>query len=215
MGPLHGRAVASPCVRPAVLPVDVNVQTGARAERPRVRPRVRPRADGPRRDGLHRSRAALRVCPLAKECPSRGLSVRAGAKAGAVRGLVPPAAGRTLRLVAGAAAPARRLDSEAVAALARDGLVEVEEGWFACLQHRAVDDDRRRLDRHAPARARGDGRRASEARAAVCPSFQVTSLTAQSGVYRAAGNRVDDVALAVGAVRERPDRGHLVAARRA
>jgi A/G-specific adenine glycosylase len=75
---------------------------------------------------LARVRAAER-CPLAEMCPSRGNGSNLRASR-AVRGLVPPCRAETLRLVADRAYPIGRLDAEAVAALARDGLVSVEQG---------------------------------------------------------------------------------------
>ncbi|HEU0304389.1 MAG TPA: hypothetical protein VFR32_07405 [Gaiellaceae bacterium] len=66
------------------------------------------------------------VCPLADDCPSRGMTFEPSRKQTAYAGSFRERRARTLRTVS--ARPRRReeLDDEAVAALAADGLVEVQ-----------------------------------------------------------------------------------------
>ena len=64
------------------------------------------------------------VCPLAAGLSVARPPLRAGPPAGSVRGLVPPAAER--RLSAPVVAGSQPRDAEAVASLARDGLVRVD-----------------------------------------------------------------------------------------
>ena len=66
-------------------------------------------------------------CPLAAECPSRGRRFEALRKQGPFEGSFRQRRARTLRLVAESARPLGELDAEAVASLARDELVEVED----------------------------------------------------------------------------------------
>jgi len=68
------------------------------------------------------------VCPLAELCPSRGQRFAPLRKQGPFEGSFRQRRAATLRLVAGAEQPADALDAEAVAALARDGLVRIEAG---------------------------------------------------------------------------------------
>jgi A/G-specific adenine glycosylase len=68
------------------------------------------------------------VCPLAELCPSRGQRFEPLRKQGPFEGSFRQRRAATLRLVAGAEQPVDALDSEAVAALARDGLVRIEAG---------------------------------------------------------------------------------------
>jgi A/G-specific adenine glycosylase len=65
------------------------------------------------------------VCPLAGACPSRGRRYDPLRKQGAFEGSFRQRRSETLRLVAAAARPAAELDQEAVASLAKDGLVRV------------------------------------------------------------------------------------------
>jgi len=65
------------------------------------------------------------ACPLAEECPSRGRRYEPLRKQGPFEGSFRQRRAATLRLVAGAAREAAELDAEAVASLARDGLVRV------------------------------------------------------------------------------------------
>ena len=65
------------------------------------------------------------VCPLAEDCPSRGRRYEPLRKQGPLEGSFRQRRARALREVVGGAQPA---DSEAVASLARDGLVDVRDG---------------------------------------------------------------------------------------
>jgi A/G-specific adenine glycosylase len=66
------------------------------------------------------------VCPLAEECPSRGRRFEAERKQAPYEGSFRQRRATTLRLVSGQPRRGAELDDEAVAALAEDGLVEVE-----------------------------------------------------------------------------------------
>jgi A/G-specific adenine glycosylase len=68
------------------------------------------------------------ACPLADECPSRGRRYEPLRKQGPFEGSFRQLRAQTLRLVAERARPAADLDGEAVAALARDGLVRLDDG---------------------------------------------------------------------------------------
>ncbi len=68
------------------------------------------------------------VCPLAAECPSRGVRDEPARKQGPFEGSFRQRRATTLRRVAGAAQRIDALDDEAVRSLERDGLVVVEEG---------------------------------------------------------------------------------------
>lgn len=68
------------------------------------------------------------MCPLAAGCPSRGRRFAPRRKQGPFEGSFRQRRARTLRLVAERPRPAAALDREAVAALAADGLVRVEDG---------------------------------------------------------------------------------------
>ena len=68
------------------------------------------------------------VCPLAAACPSRGRRYEALRKQSRFEGSFRQRRALTLRLVADAPRQLGELDSEAVAALSRDGLVEEEAG---------------------------------------------------------------------------------------
>ena len=68
------------------------------------------------------------ACPLAPECPSRGRRYEPLRKQSRFEGSFRQRRADTLRLVAAAPRRSAALDSEAVAALARDGLVEESEG---------------------------------------------------------------------------------------
>ena len=66
------------------------------------------------------------VCPLADECPSRGRRYEPERKQGAFEGSFRQRRAVTLRLVAAQTRPSAELDADALAALARDGLVRVD-----------------------------------------------------------------------------------------
>jgi A/G-specific adenine glycosylase len=126
VGPYTADAVGSLAFGRPVLPVDVNVR--------RVLERSRLELDyecGPALMSLGAQVCIARVprcgeCPLAPECPSRGLRFDAVRKQPPYEGSFRQQRARTLRLVAARARHRSELDDEAVAALARDGLVEVE-----------------------------------------------------------------------------------------
>jgi A/G-specific adenine glycosylase len=67
-------------------------------------------------------------CPLAEECPSRGRRFEPARKQPPYEGSFRQRRARTLHLVSSRPRRGGELDSEAVAALARDGLVEVANG---------------------------------------------------------------------------------------
>ena len=67
-------------------------------------------------------------CPLAEDCPSRGRRYEPLRKQGRFEGSFRQLRAQTLRLVAERSRPAAELDGEAVAALARDGLVRLDGG---------------------------------------------------------------------------------------
>jgi A/G-specific adenine glycosylase len=67
-------------------------------------------------------------CPLSKECPSRGRRYEPLRKQSRFEGSFRQLRAQTLRLVAERARPETELDREAVAALARDGLVRLDDG---------------------------------------------------------------------------------------
>ena len=121
VGPYTAAAVACFAFGRPVLPVDVNVRRVQERTGARVRPRLRAGADGPRRDGLHRPRPALRRVPARGGVPVARPALRAAAQAEPVRRLVPPTARRGA--CARCSTAQIRGDEEAVAALAADGLV--------------------------------------------------------------------------------------------
>jgi A/G-specific adenine glycosylase len=67
-------------------------------------------------------------CPLADGCPSRGSRYEPLRKQGPFEGSFRQRRAATLRLVAAEARPLHELDPDAVASLARDGLVRVDAG---------------------------------------------------------------------------------------
>jgi A/G-specific adenine glycosylase len=71
------------------------------------------------------------ACPLAEECPSRGVRDEPSRKQGPFEGSFRQRRAATLRLVAGAARSLESLDDEAVRSLERDGLVVVSDGRVA------------------------------------------------------------------------------------
>ena len=114
-----------------VLPVDVNVR--------RVQERTGHAFDSRAAQALMDLGATVclaRVprcgeCPLAEDCPSRGRRFEPLRKQGPFEGSFRQRRSATLRLVAAAARPLAELDADAVASLARDGLVRVEAGTVA------------------------------------------------------------------------------------
>jgi A/G-specific adenine glycosylase len=67
-------------------------------------------------------------CPLARDCPSRGRRYEPLRRQSRFEGSFRQRRARTLRLVLERARPVAELDGDAVAALERDGLVEVRDG---------------------------------------------------------------------------------------
>ena len=68
------------------------------------------------------------ICPLAELCPSRGRRYEPRRKQGPFEGSFRQRRAVTLRLVADTSRQVEELDGDAVAALARDGLVDVRDG---------------------------------------------------------------------------------------
>jgi A/G-specific adenine glycosylase len=114
-----------------VLPVDVNVE--------RVRRRTRHTFTSRSAQALMDLGASICLariprcddCPLASECPSRGVREEPARKQGPFEGSFRQRRAVTLRAVADAARTLHELDDEAVRSLERDGLVVVEEGVVA------------------------------------------------------------------------------------
>jgi A/G-specific adenine glycosylase len=121
-------AVARFALERDVLPVDTNVA--------RVRERTREAFDAGCSQALMDLGATVclarvprcGVCPLAPNCPSRGRRFEPLRKQGRFEGSFRQRRAATLRLVAASARRIADLDSDAVAALERDGLVTVEAG---------------------------------------------------------------------------------------
>jgi A/G-specific adenine glycosylase len=111
-----------------VLPVDVNVR--------RVQERTGHSFDSAAAQALMDLGATVclarvprcGVCPLAEECPSRGQRFEPLRKQGPFEGSFRQRRAATLRLVADAETALAELDEDAVASLAKDGLVRVEAG---------------------------------------------------------------------------------------
>jgi A/G-specific adenine glycosylase len=121
-------AVARFAMEADVLPVDVNVARVLERTEGRFGP-----ASAHALMDLGATVCLARVprcgaCPLAAECPSRGRRYEPLRKQGRFEGSFRQLRAHTLRLVAERARPAADLDGEAVAALARDGLVRLEDG---------------------------------------------------------------------------------------
>jgi A/G-specific adenine glycosylase len=111
-----------------VLPVDVNVERVRRRTGAAFSP-----ASAQALMDLGATICLARVprcpeCPLASECPSRGIREEPARKQGRFEGSFRERRAATLRTVATAAAPLAELDDEAVRALAQDGLVVVTDG---------------------------------------------------------------------------------------
>jgi A/G-specific adenine glycosylase len=126
VGPYTAAAVASFAFGADVLPVDTNV----RRVQERTGHDFSPAAGQALMD-LGATVCLARIprcgkCPLADACPSRGRRYEPLRKQSRFEGSFRQRRARTLRLVAAAVRPLAELDAEAVAALARDGLVQVE-----------------------------------------------------------------------------------------
>ncbi len=127
-------AVACFALGEPVLPVDVNVR--------RVSERTALAFDHECAEALMRLGAAVCLariprcdrCPLAERCPSRGQRFEPARKQPTFEGSFRQRRAITLRRVAAGPWAKAALDAEAVAALARDGLVEVEDGLVRLAQ---------------------------------------------------------------------------------
>jgi A/G-specific adenine glycosylase len=73
-------------------------------------------------------RPRCEACPLASECPSRGIREEPARKQGPFEGSFRQRRAAALRSVSDASRPLAELDGEAVRALERDGLVVVADG---------------------------------------------------------------------------------------
>jgi A/G-specific adenine glycosylase len=128
VGKYTADAVARFALEAEVLPVDVNVARVLERTRGRFGP-----ASAHALMDLGATVCLARVprcdsCPLAEECPSRGRRYEPLRKQGRFEGSFRQLRAQTLRLVAERARPEGELDGEAVAALARDGLVRLDGG---------------------------------------------------------------------------------------
>ena len=128
VGPYTAAAVRNFAFGERVLPVDTNVS--------RVRERTRHSFGGESAQALMDLGATVclarvprcGVCPLAAECPSRGRRYEPLRKQSRFEGSFRQRRAAALRLVAAAPRQRRDLDETVVAALERDGLVEVRGG---------------------------------------------------------------------------------------
>jgi A/G-specific adenine glycosylase len=134
VGPYTAAAVGNFAFGRDALPVDTNVQ--------RVQERTRESFDASCAQALFDLGATIclariprcGICPLAVQCPSRGLRYEPLRKQGPFEGSFRQRRAETLRAVAAGGQPD---DPEALASLERDGLVEMREG-IASLPDRAV-----------------------------------------------------------------------------
>jgi A/G-specific adenine glycosylase len=128
VGAYTAAAVANFAFGVDVLPVDVNVQ--------RIQERTGATFGGRATQALFDLGATIclariprcEACPLAEPCPSRGMRAEPLRKQSPFEGSFRQRRAGTLRLVAETARPLDELDAEAVASLARDGLVDVSGG---------------------------------------------------------------------------------------
>jgi A/G-specific adenine glycosylase len=131
VGPYTAAAVASFAFGAPMLPVDTNV----RRVQDRTGHEFSPAAGQALMD-LGATVCLARIprcgtCPLADACPSRGRRYEPLRKQSRFEGSFRQRRADTLRLVAVVERPLAELDAEAVTALARDGLVQVEEDVVA------------------------------------------------------------------------------------
>ena len=128
VGPYTAAAVRRFAFGEDVLPVDVNVERVQRRTG-RAFPSALAQAlmDLGATICLARS-PRCEACPLAPECPSRGIREGPARKQGPFEGSFRQRRAVTLRAVAESPCELQRLDDEAVRSLERDGLVVVEEG---------------------------------------------------------------------------------------
>jgi A/G-specific adenine glycosylase len=128
VGRYTAAAVARFAMEADVLPVDVNVARVLERTSGRFGP-----ASAHALMDLGATVCLARVprcgsCPLSEECPSRGRRYEPLRKQSRFEGSFRQLRAQTLRLVAESARPETELDREAVAALARDGLVRLDDG---------------------------------------------------------------------------------------
>ena len=108
VGPYTAAAIRNFAFGEDVLPHDVNVDRVERRTGHAFTGEARPGADGSRRHRLPRADPALRRVPVGERLPFARRPRRAGTEAGAVRGLVPAAAGRDAARGGGVPGGARR-----------------------------------------------------------------------------------------------------------
>ena len=131
VGPYTAAAVRRFARDEAVLPVDVNVE--------RVQRRTGHAFSPASAQALMDLGATIclarvprcKVCPLAQECPSRGIRDEPARKQGPFEGSFRQRRATALRLVADEPRDLSGLDGEVVRSLARDGLVVVADGIVA------------------------------------------------------------------------------------
>jgi A/G-specific adenine glycosylase len=128
VGPYTAAAIRNQAFGEAVLPVDTNVA--------RIQERTGHRFGPESLQALFDLGATICLariprcdaCPLAAVCPSRGQRYEPLRRQSRFEGSFRQRRAATLRLVAAEARPLEELDVDAVASLARDGLVEEEAG---------------------------------------------------------------------------------------
>jgi A/G-specific adenine glycosylase len=131
VGPYTAAAIRRFAFEEDVLPVDVNV---ARVVRRTGEPFTGAAAHALMDLGATICLARIPrcgACPLATECPSRGVRDAPARKQGRFEGSFRQRRAEALRLVSEAARELDSLDDEAVRSLERDGLVVVEDGTVA------------------------------------------------------------------------------------
>ena len=126
VGPYTADAIRNQAFGEDVLPVDANVR--------RILDRTGATFSGASLQALFDLGATVCLariprcgaCPLAGECPSRGLRFEPARRQGPLEGSFRQRRARTLRLVADGPRPLADLDEEALRSLERDGLVVVD-----------------------------------------------------------------------------------------
>jgi A/G-specific adenine glycosylase len=126
VGPYTAAAIRNQALGEAVLPVDTNIA--------RIQERTRHTFGPGSLQALFDLGATIclarvprcHACPLAEPCPSRGSRYEPLRKQSRFEGSFRQRRARTLSLVADRERPLSELDGDAVASLARDGLVRVE-----------------------------------------------------------------------------------------
>jgi A/G-specific adenine glycosylase len=128
VGPYTAAAIRCFALDEDILPVDVNVE--------RVQRRTGTQFSAASAQALMDLGATICLariprcgeCPLAPECPSRGIRDEPARKQGPFEGSFRQRRSTTLRVVAAGPSALGELDREAVRSLERDGLVVVEDG---------------------------------------------------------------------------------------